>query len=277
MPWQFAEAMRPSCLGIINTSIGLTASFSSQMTEINQFNPGSVSIVGQSGSIAVNAHARARELGLGFHLTIGCGNEAALGIPDFMHALLEDEGTRVIAMYSEAITDPADFVAALAEGRRGGGANLSSCWRAEQRRQAGAPCGLTRAGSPAAIAPMMNLPRVRGNPDSFSGRPAGSCIADRILATRHAALGQSRLISTFGGGSGVIATDQCGREGLVVPQLGCADTRAARAGVRQHIRDHASQSHAPRPVGLSWLSPPQGIIPRLAASGAMVFTEHALG
>src|SRR5262249_20899256 len=31
--------------------------------------------------------------------------------------------------------------------------------------------------------------------------------------------GNRVLISTFGGGSGVIATDQCAREGLVVPQL----------------------------------------------------------
>ena len=31
--------------------------------------------------------------------------------------------------------------------------------------------------------------------------------------------GNRVLISTFGGGSGVIATDQCARDGLVVPQL----------------------------------------------------------
>jgi acetate---CoA ligase (ADP-forming) len=107
----------PNCIGIINTSIGLTASFSSLMTEIDRFTPGSVSIISQSGGIAVNAHARAQDLGLGVRITISCGNEAALGIPDFMRALIEDDGTRVIAIYAEAIGDPDGFVAALAEAR----------------------------------------------------------------------------------------------------------------------------------------------------------------
>jgi acetate---CoA ligase (ADP-forming) len=109
--------MRPNCIGIINTSIGLTASFSSLMTEIDRFTPGSVSIISQSGGIAVNAHARAQDLALGVRITISSGNEAALGIPDFMRALIEDDGTRVIAIYAEAIGDPDGFVAALAEAR----------------------------------------------------------------------------------------------------------------------------------------------------------------
>jgi acyl-CoA synthetase (NDP forming) len=33
--------------------------------------------------------------------------------------------------------------------------------------------------------------------------------------------------------------------------------------------------HSEKPVGLSWLEPPDGIVARLAASGVMVFTEHA--
>ena len=45
-------------------SIGLTASFSSLMTEVDRLNPGAVSIVSQSGGTAVTAHARAQELGL---------------------------------------------------------------------------------------------------------------------------------------------------------------------------------------------------------------------
>jgi acetyltransferase len=71
----------PNCIGIINTSIGLTASFSSLMTEIDHFTPGNVFIISQSGGIAVNAHARAQDLGLGFRLTISCGNEPRLALP----------------------------------------------------------------------------------------------------------------------------------------------------------------------------------------------------
>ena len=68
----------PNSVGIINTAVGLTASFSNLMTELDHFTPGAVSIVSQSGGIAVTAHARAQELGLGFRVTISCGNEASL-------------------------------------------------------------------------------------------------------------------------------------------------------------------------------------------------------
>lgn len=141
--------------------------------------------------------------------------------------------------------------------------------------------------------------------------------------------GNRVLISTFGGGSGVIATDQCAREGLSVPQLD-APTRELLAPImtplassmnpvdltpgsmtspknRENLPQvldilasapdadqylcfasgfgglaptfadmfEATRRKAKRPVGLSWLAPPQGIVPRLAAHGVMVFTEHA--
>ena len=43
----------PNCIGVINTAIGLTASFSSLMTEIDALNPGTISMVSQSGGTAV--------------------------------------------------------------------------------------------------------------------------------------------------------------------------------------------------------------------------------
>jgi len=141
--------------------------------------------------------------------------------------------------------------------------------------------------------------------------------------------GNRVLISTFGGGSGVIATDQCAREGLVVPPLG-ADTREKLApiltplassinpvdltpgsmtnpknretlpqvldtlanapgidqvlffasgfgGLASELADmfEAVRERCAKSIGISWLSPPDGIIDRLATHGVMVFTEHA--
>src|SRR5262249_61604665 len=100
----------PNCIGIVNTAIGLTASFSSLMTELDRLTPGRVSMISQSGGIAVNAHARAQRLGLGFRLTISSGNEAALGIPDFIRALLDDDGTPVVAGYAPALSAPPRLV-----------------------------------------------------------------------------------------------------------------------------------------------------------------------
>jgi acyl-CoA synthetase (NDP forming) len=74
-------------------------------------------MVSQSGGIAVMAHARAEEFGLGFRVTASCGNEAALGLADFIRALVDDDGTRVIAVYAEGLSDPDAFVDALALAR----------------------------------------------------------------------------------------------------------------------------------------------------------------
>ena len=318
----------PNCIGIINTSIGLTASFSSLMTEIDRFTPGSVSMISQSGGIAVNAHARAQDLGLGFRVTISCGNEAALGIPDFMRALIADDDTRVIAIYAEAIADPDGFVAALAEARlRGkpvvvlkGGASEASgrAALAHTGRLAGSDRTYDAIFREFAAIRVFSPEEMLDVALQLASLPPGQLPA-----------GNRVLLSTFGGGSGVIATDQCGRDGLVVPQLDATtrgklapiltplassmnpvdltpgsmtnpknrenlprvlDILADAPGIDQYLcfasgfgalapqfADMFSvvRQRATKPIGISWLSPPDGIIERLAARGVMVFTEHA--
>jgi acetyltransferase len=318
----------PNCIGIINTAIGLTASFSSLMTEIDRFTPGSVSMVSQSGGIAVNAHARAQELGLGFRVTISCGNEVALGIPDFMQALLEDDGTRVIAVYAEAIADPQGFVAALAEARRRrkpvvvlkGGATEAS------ERAALAHTGRLAGSDRVYDAIFREFAAIR----VYSPEEMGE-VALQLASLPDGCLpdGNRVLISTFGGGSGVIATDECARNGLAVPQLD-HETRAqlvpiltplastvnpvdltpgsmTNPGNRENLPRvlhslvdtpgtdqylcfasgfgslapvfadmyESVRQCATKPLGISWQAPPDGIIPRLAANGVMVFQEHA--
>lgn len=209
----------PNCIGVINTSIGLTASFSSLMSELDRFNPGSVSIVSQSGGIAVTSHARAQELGLGFRLTISCGNEATLGIPAFVDALVDDDGTRVVCVYTEGMSDPRAFAAALA-----------------RARDAGKPVvvlkgGATEAAGRAALAHTGRLAGADRAYDAIFRETAAIRVhsAEEMLdvALHMASLPPGRLprgnrvlLSTFGGGSGVLGTDQCAREGLAVPPLG---------------------------------------------------------
>ena len=211
----------PNCIGIINTATGLTASFSSLMSELDGFNPGAVSIVSQSGGISVTAHARAQELGLGFRLTISCGNEATLGIPEFIEALVEDDGTRVICVYTEGLSAPEAFAAAL-----------------ERARDRGKPVvvlkgGATEASGRAALAHTGRLAGLDRTYDAIFREFA----AIRVFSTEemldvalHLASippgrlprGERVLLSSFGGGSGVIGTDQCAREGLSVPPLDAA-------------------------------------------------------
>ena len=211
----------PNCIGVINTSIGLTASFSSLMSELDAFNPGTVSIVSQSGGIAVTSHARAQELGLGFRLTISGGNEATLGLPQFIDALVDDDGTRVVCVYTEGLSDPGAFAAALG-----------------RAREAGKPIvvlkgGATEAAGRAALAHTGRLAGLDRTYDAifreFAAIRVHSTEEMLDVALHLAALppgqlprGERVLLSTFGGGSGVIGTDQCAREGLAVPPLDAA-------------------------------------------------------
>ena len=318
----------PNCIGVINTSIGLTASFSSLMSELDSFNPGAVSIVSQSGGIAVTSHARAQELGLGFRLTISCGNEATLGLPQFVDALVDDDGTRVICVYTEGLSDPLAFAAALG-----------------RARDAGKPVvvlkgGATEAAGRAALAHTGRLAGLDRTYEAifreFAAIRVHSTEEMLDVALHLAALppgqlprGERVLLSSFGGGSGVIGTDQCAREGLVVPQLdaavrervkpiisplastmnpidltpGSVTNPRHRADLPEVLRILCSSDEvdsfvflsagfgklAPavtgmfeelraslgKPICISWLSPPPGVVEGLAARGVRVFDEHA--
>src|SRR5262249_19397577 len=214
----------PNCIGVINTSIGLTASFSSLMTEFYHLTSGSVSIVSQRGGPAVTAHAKAQQLGLGFRLTISCGNEAMLSIGDFIHALAQDDGTRVIAAYAEGLADPARFVEALAEAQR------------RKKPVVILKGGTNEQSGRAALAHTGRLAGVDRTFDAIFGEFAAIRVYSteelldvslQLASLRNGGLpaGNRVLLSTFGGGSGVLAADQCTREGLRVPML-AAETRA---------------------------------------------------
>jgi acetate---CoA ligase (ADP-forming) len=214
----------PNCIGIINTSIGLTASFSSLMSEFDRLTPGTVSMVSQSGGTAVTAHGRAQELGLGFRVTISCGNEVTLSVGDFIFALAQDDGTRVIAAYVEGLSDPARFVEALAEAnRRGKPVVILKGGAHEQSGRAalahtGKLAGVDRTYD--AIFREFAAVRVFSTEELLD-------VSLQLASLRPGQLpaGNRVLLSTFGGGSGVLAADQCIREGLKVPTLD-AETRA---------------------------------------------------
>ncbi len=193
----------PNCIGVINTALGLTASFSSMMTEHDRLTPGVVSMVSQSGGIGVMAHSRAEEFGLGFRVTISCGNEAALGIPDFIHALALDDGTRVIAVYTEGLSNPAAFVEALAEARR------------RAKPVVILKGGATQASGRAALAHTGRLAGVDRTYDAIFREFAAIrvysteelldvCLQLASLQPGQLPKGDRVLISSFGGGSGVI-------------------------------------------------------------------------
>jgi acyl-CoA synthetase (NDP forming) len=70
---------------------------------------GPVGIVLQSGGLAAAVLAGAQARGIGLSLMVSTGNEALISATDIMRYLLDDEHTRVIAVFLESIRRPAEF------------------------------------------------------------------------------------------------------------------------------------------------------------------------
>lgn len=66
-----------------------------------------VAIISQSGNIALNLTMADRSCPVGYVISVG--NQAVLGVPDYIDALLEDSRVRAIGIYLEGLTDVVSF------------------------------------------------------------------------------------------------------------------------------------------------------------------------
>jgi acyl-CoA synthetase (NDP forming) len=109
----------PNCLGITNNVDGLTLHMLFAREALRGVE-GGVAFVGQSGGLL--GHFQRATDGRGIPLTyvISTGNEAGLETTDFLEFLADDPSTRVIALYTEHIRRPADFLAACRRARAAG-------------------------------------------------------------------------------------------------------------------------------------------------------------
>lgn len=106
----------PNCIGFNNFADGFSLSFGVQKPRPLLGRP-AVAVVAQSGGMTGNIRLACEAKGLAVSFTISTGNEAVLGIEDFIGFLLEDDATRVIAVFAEQIRSPARFLAHAARAR----------------------------------------------------------------------------------------------------------------------------------------------------------------
>ncbi len=109
----------PNCLGLANVKEDIWACSSSRL-EGTRLKPGNIGLVCQSGASAFGPFlSRAIGRGVGYSYIVSTGNEADLEASDFARFLLDDEDTRVIAMFIEGFKNARKFfeVARLAAER----------------------------------------------------------------------------------------------------------------------------------------------------------------
>lgn len=99
----------PNCMGVLNPA----TQSSTYLHEV--FDPdrvrGNVGLISQSGSICIGLVADCRRYG--FSHVVSTGNEMVLTTEDFLEALIGDDATKVIALFTESVRHPERFVAAL--------------------------------------------------------------------------------------------------------------------------------------------------------------------
>jgi acyl-CoA synthetase (NDP forming) len=82
---------------------------------------GPVGVVLQSGALASSVLTFAQSRNLGVSLLVSMGNESMVSMTDVMRYLIDDEATRVIALFIESVRRPDEFLAlareALAKGK----------------------------------------------------------------------------------------------------------------------------------------------------------------
>ena len=195
----------PNCMGLIANATQLHATGFIALHP----RPGSVAIVSQSGNLGVQLSALADRRDLGVRCFIGVGNEAQVSAVDVLDYLAGDDGTSCVLAYLEGIDD----------GRR-----LFDVATAISRKKPVVVLrgGLTEVGGKAAAS---HTGAMAGSAAVYeaAARQTGlvTCTSvqealDLTTALANLPLPRGRRIAvvTNGGGAGVLAADEMGRQEL---------------------------------------------------------------
>lgn len=103
----------PNNLGLMNVH-DRVAAWTPRNMQIPQRGP--VSLISQSGSVALVLADDKRQLGFAYLIT--AGNEAVLGVSDYLSYVVGDDRVKVVLLYLETIRNPEKFAAAAKEARK---------------------------------------------------------------------------------------------------------------------------------------------------------------
>ena len=247
---QAAGSMRvlgPNTIGLVNLTDNIVLSASGALA-MDHFPAGAIGLISQSGGILGAVLSRAAARGVGLSKLVSTSNEADLELSDFIEFLAEDDATKVIALYIEAIRNPPRFREAVLRARRAGKPIVAF---KIGRSEAGAQAAVSHTGALAgsdrmydSLFTQLGVIRARTFEDLLDIPAALS--AGRKLSGRRVAI----LTST--GGAGTIVSDSLGVAGFTTPAPDAetaAQLRALQSG------SHANLDRNPIDVTLAGLQP----------------------
>lgn len=199
----------PNCLGMMNTSAGVNASFAA-----GQPKPGSIAFFSQSGALCVAILDWALGANIGFSKFVSLGNKAVLDEADMLDYLNKDDETRVILGYIENVEHGEAFLQAAkrtclnkpvimiksgttAAGAKAASSHTGAIAGSDQTYTAAFhQSGVIRVGD---VATLFNLAQ------AFSSQPLPK--------------GPNLAVVTNSGGPGILAADAADRSSLTMAAL----------------------------------------------------------
>src|SRR6478672_758573 len=237
----------PNTIGLVNLTDAIVLSASGAL-EMEHFPTGAIGVVSQSGGILGSLLSRAAARGIGLSKLVSTSNEVDLELADFIDALVEDEATRVIALYVEAVRHPEKFRAAALRAARAGKPIVAF---KIGRSEAGAQAAVSHTGALAGADRMYDaLFRQTG---VIRAQTFGDLLdIPAALATGRKLRGSRVAILTSTGGAGTLVSDDLGMAGFDTPAPD-ADTAAALRALQ--TGSHAALDRNPIDVTLAGLQP----------------------
>src|SRR6202042_218721 len=167
---------------------------------------------------------RGKAAGLAFSYVISTGNEADLGMADFLDYMIEDEHTAAVMLFCEAVRDGPAFVAALAKARRMGKPVIAiKVGRSDAGTRATASHTASLSGSYTAYHAIFERYGV------IEAEDADEAVAIAgVVMTCPLPKGRRVGIITVSGGGGAWMADTLSAHGLIVPNLSAASQAALR-------------------------------------------------
>ena len=250
----------PNTIGLVNLTDDIVLSASGAL-DMAHFRAGSVGVVSQSGGILGALLSRAEARGMGLSKLISTSNEADLELADFIDYLVDDEATKVIALYVEAIRNPTKFRAATLRATRAGKPVVAF---KIGRSEAGAKAAVSHTGAMAGADRMYDaLFRQTG---VIRAQTFGDLLdIPAALATARTLRGKRVAVLTSTGGAGTLVSDAIGVAGFDTPAPDAETAAALRA---LQTGEHAALDRNPIDVTLAGLQPDllRGAIKILLAS-----------
>lgn len=237
----------PNTIGLVNLTDNIVLSATGAL-EMENFPVGSIGVVSQSGGILGSLLSRAASRGIGLSKLISTSNEVDLELADFIDALVDDEATKVIALYVETVRNPAKFRAAALKAARAGKPIVAF---KIGRSEAGAKAAVSHTGALAGADRMYDaLFRQCG---VIRAQTFGDLLdIPAALATGRKLRGNRVAILTSTGGAGTLVSDSLGVSGFDTPAPDAETAAALRA---LQTGDHAALDRNPIDVTLAGLQP----------------------